>query len=185
MNIRAVQSLSRNTNARGFSLVEFGIVVALVAGGALFVYLAFSDRNDSAAVSAEAHNFTLMAAETQVKWRAQGGFAGINDIALINNGVVPPSMIVGGGIEARWNTPVTVVPGTLSASNDAAVFTYYVPRKSCADFVTQAGSSAAQAAADERVVKSFSAGDMNVAELGLACSGAAGDLVEVTLWVAR
>lgn len=176
---------SGKKRARGFSLIEFGIVVALVAGGALFVYLVFSDRNDSATVSAEAHNFTMMAAAAQAKWRVQGGFEGISDATLISNGVVPTSMIVEDRIETRWNTQVTVAPASLGAGLDAANFAYSVPRKSCSDFIVQAGASAAQAAVEGSIVKSAATSQLSVADLGNACSSAASDPVEVELWVGR
>lgn len=180
--------LGRKKN-RGFSLIEFGIVVALIAGATVIVYLMFSGRNDSATASAEAQNFTMMAADTQQKWRAQGNFTGIDAASLVNNGVVPSTMVVGNTIETRWNTPVTVAAGTINSAGDSVVFTYQVPRRSCADFVTQAGSSAVVVdVAGGTTVKDVPNGDntMDVSALGGACDTTAdGGNVPVALTVTR
>lgn len=188
MSKRNTPSFQSRKNARGFSLIEFGIVVALIAGATVIVYLMFSGRNDSANASAEAQNFTMMAADTQQKWRAQGNFTGIDASALINNGVVPSTMIVGNTIETRWNTPVTVGPGTITTAGDSALFTYQVPRRSCADFVTQAGSSAVVVTVDGTAVKDVPSGEntMNVTAVGTGCDAASGGgNVPVVLTVTR
>lgn len=188
MSKRSTPSFKSRKQSRGFSLIEFGIVVALIAGATVIVYLMFSGRNDSATASAEAQNFTMMAADAQQKWRAQGNFTGINAEALINNGVVPSTMVVGSTIETRWNTPVTVAAGTITSAGDSAVFTYQVPRRSCADFVTQAGSSAVVVAVDGTDVKNVPAGEntMNVTTVGSSCdSTSGGGNVPVMLTITR
>lgn len=187
MNKRRTPSFQSRKKARGFSLIEFGIVVALIAGATVIVYLMFSGRSDSATASAEAQNFTMMAADTQQKWRAQGNFTGIAAADLVNNGVVPATMVVGEAIQTRWNTPVTVAQGTVNSAGDSVVFTYQVPQRSCADFVTQAGSSAVVVVAGGATVKDVPNGatTMDVSALGGACAAAEGANVPVLLTVTR
>lgn len=140
--------MSKRTNFRsskkagGFTLVEFGIVAALLAIAAMGIYALYADKRESSNAAAEAQSFTMMAADAQQKFRVQSSYTGTTAQTLIGNGIVPSSMVNGSNIITRWNNNVTITTANLHGTADGLTFNYTVPQKVCSDFVTQAQEAA-------------------------------------------
>ena len=184
---KRIPTFQARRTAGGFTLIEFGIVVALLAVAAMGIYTLYNNKKDSSIASSEAQMFTMMAADAQSRFSAQGSYTGANAQSLISNGVVPNTMVNEGAnqIITRWNTPVDVAPASLYGTANAGLqFTYSVPAKACSDFVSQAQATATVVVVGGRSVKDAqtdSSAALDVAGLGPACGTSGSTNVVMTI----
>lgn len=185
--MRRNKTPSSRASQGGFSLIELGIVIAVVAIMALLLWSRYSRVQGGSKVNEEAAAFGQMMGDVRTRFAQQGDYAGVTAKALIDNGIVPDIMVKGTGatatITSGWNTPITVAPSTFTATNDAVAFSYTVPRSSCADFVTGAASASAKVTVGTTVVKNVpsNVSNVNAVALGTACDASSAGTVVVKL----
>ena len=157
----------------GFTLIEFGIVVALIAIAVVGIYSFYQARKNSSGVSETAQELVMIGARAQKLYSDQPSFTGVTAAVLINNGIVPANMVSGTTIRTKWNTTVAVGAGTLNTAGDALSLTVPVQPKSCSDFVQEAAAGSAKVTVGGQVVKDIVSGVDNlvIGTLGTACSG--------------
>lgn len=122
------------TRQHGFTLME--IMLALgIASAAAGAALYFSNVNDiQAAVHAEQEHITEIAAGVDRAWGQMGGFEGLNNQRLIDDGLAPRGMVRDGALRSVWNQPVTVQPEAIDGRANVALRIDYaqVPADACA-----------------------------------------------------
>lgn len=174
--------------SRGFSLLEILIVAALVAAGLAGLFFLVQRYNTKQTTNNEAQNLNQIAAEVRTKFRSQGNYTGITPAVLIQNGIVPPTMVNNTNIETGWNTNVAVAAANLNGTNgDSVSFTYTLPRESCADFVQAAEGSFPRISVGGVNVKDVPGGarTLNIVTLGAQCNAGAGGNTAVVFTLGR
>jgi len=172
----------------GFSLLELLIVASLVAAGLAGLFFLVNRYNTKQTTNNEAASLNAIAAEVRTKFRSQGNYTGISPQVLINNGIVPGTMINGTNIETGWNTNVAIAPANLNGTaGDSVSFTYTLPRESCADFTQAAEGSFPRISVGGVNVKDIPGGmrTLNIATLGTQCNAGAGGNVAVVFTLGR
>lgn len=182
---KRIPSFQARKKAGGFTLIEFGIVAALLAVAAMGVYTLYNNKKDTSIASNEAQMFTMMAADAQSRFSAQGSYENADAASLVANGIVPNTMVSGDSINTRWNTTVDVTSASLYGNANAGLqFTYSVPAKACSDFVSQAQASAVLVSVAGSPVKDAqndTTSALDVAALGTACGTSGSTAVSLTI----
>lgn len=172
------QSFHSRRRQAGFSLIEIGIVLVIVAIIAVLVYSKYSTINNRRIAQAEADRVSQLISNIRARYSQVPDFNGITPAIVINNGAAPSEMVSGTTLKSGWATTVSVAPATLSTANDAFQITYTVPKQYCSEFVQAAAGSAQKvtvgSGASPTVIKDDIAGTAyNVAAVGTACSAGA------------
>lgn len=167
------QSGPTSLHQRGQIAIEYVIIIALVALALIGVIYFFTKGRNTNSVNNQASILTNIVADTQKLFQSQPDYSTLTGAVLINNNAIPSTMVSGTNIVSGWNTPVTVAPGNLYGTNDAAIFTYTVPQNVCSDFTSAVASSFPKITIAGTAVKDMTAGTaLSVAALGTACAAA-------------
>lgn len=184
--MKRVERINGLRKQKGLTLIEIAIVLLILGGimGLMYWYLA--QTNERSVMKDEAQAYNTMIADVRTKFRAQGSYTGVSPQALVQLGVVPPTMVNGNAIRSGWNTPVTVAAINLSGSaGDGIEFTYQVPRRSCADFVDSTQGASTRVVIGGTTVKNQTTGGaantLNVAQVATACDAQTGGNVQIAL----
>lgn len=171
---------------QGFTLIELGIILALVMLILIGIYAFAREARGRSAVNSEVQDYTSMVEDAKTKYgQQQGDFAGVSAAALAQLGAVAnQNKMNGGTMRSAWGTHVFVTSINLFGNADDAIqFTYQVPREWCADFLTGVQSSAAKITVDGTVVKDVTNAlpRVNNGALGAACNPDAGGNAPILL----
>lgn len=152
---KPVAAMLKKSKQGGFSLVEAGLVLVLVAGVAVFAYNAFRDNQASSLAQNQAAGAVKLAASVQKIFGSDVNYTNVDNAAVVKARIVPDDFRVAGAadIRNRWGGPITVAAETVGAgaNNKVAITFGTVPRVACADFINGIASvaeSVGAAAAD-------------------------------------
>lgn len=165
---------------QGFTLIELAIVLAIAAIIGILIFMRMTKVQNANIANNESSNLAMMVSDARTKFSNQGDYAGVSAAVLINNGLVPQTMVSGATIKTGWGTGVTVAPSNLNGTaNDGIKFTYTVPKKNCSDFVTGAAAAVSKITIGTTVVKNAPAGSstLDMTALGTACDASAAGTV--------
>jgi prepilin-type N-terminal cleavage/methylation domain-containing protein len=166
--------------AKGFTLLELLLVVAIVAIALAVLFFLFGKVQSKSTAQTEAQNLVTMAADVKGLFSPQGNFTNINDQVLVQNNVPPTGMVSGTNIVNGWGGAVTVAAA--GTGDSEATFQYDgVPTgDSCSGFVQGAQSAFSTITVNGQTVKDVTTGaQFSAATLGAACNGANGGTVSV------
>lgn len=178
-NRKHSQHLAARKRARGFTLVELGIVVAIGAaivgvGIAVVPGILASNR-----VNAEVSELPAIVSNIQRAYSNQPNLTGVTLPTLIRHGVFPESRArrgVGGGTADttatnRWGGSITVA-GTSTLTGGMTLVYDQVPSAECRELVPALSSAVRIIEVGSTVVKA-DGGTVNMDTLGTACNAAA------------
>ncbi|ADC73320.1 hypothetical protein TK90_2835 (plasmid) [Thioalkalivibrio sp. K90mix] len=173
-NLHTVHGGKRK-KAKGFTLIEILIVLAIGAGILFAVFMAVNAVQGKAVAKEASETLNLMVADTRARFRSVGNFSELgNDGSqiLIDNNIPPRSMINSSedAIISAWNTEIDVAEAQLNTPGDAVAFTYNdVNSDDCANFVQSAEGSFSRVTVNNAVVKEQHE-TLQIGALGSACS---------------
>jgi prepilin-type N-terminal cleavage/methylation domain-containing protein len=186
----------------GFTLIEVGVVLILVALFAAFViYPRFAANRDSQNVTNVAGDLTTIAAKTSGLFPPPGNFAALGTgVSTANCGVLVDNRIFAGtslrgtaaaagggggaGTPAVVNHPfddgtISCGPATLVNANDGFTIQFDGLRNNvCSELVRSAQGNARRVSVNGTVVKALN-GALNPATLGTQCTAAGTDEAQV------
>lgn len=166
--------LSLKKRQSGFTLVELGIVVAIVAiiiGIALVVVPSILA---STRANAEISELPTVVTKIKRSYANQPDFSLVSQATIAGLKVFPDSQVSGTNITNRWGGPVTVAPATLVTDNDAvAITTTQVPTAECLQIGQGVEGSMRQITIAGVVVKADGTAAADPAKLGTQCATAA------------
>lgn len=179
--------LNARKQQKGQMSIELAIVVAIVvlilAG---IIYYTTQGRKGTK-LNSEASAMTAIVGATQKLYNADpNGYANVAAQDLINNGVIPASMVVAGAITSGFGTPITVAPATLYNAGDGVAFSEAVSPDDCSAYVQAVASDFAKITVAGTAVKDSTANQaLTAATLGTQCSGTNGANVPLVLTASR
>ena len=170
MNLNRLQTLRKN---KGFTIIEVGIVLALVGIALYFVISKLSQTADQNKAQNLSTDLSSVIGNAKRLYASQTSYAGVTIGALRDNAVFPPQWNVAGTITGPFTGPISVAAGTLVAANDALAITVpNIPSGVCSDIARMMVEGVNIITVAGTVVKPNN-GAMDVATLGTQCSSAA------------
>lgn len=158
--------------SKGFTLIEMGIVLALMGIAIFYALSKMSATNDTSKSQAFTQDFSSIVINTKRVYQTQTDYNGISVTTLKNNSVFPSLWNVGGTITGPWTGAVTVAAGTLATANDSAAITIpNVPSANCTEIVRQLSGGIDKIDVAGTNVKPYQ-GSLNIPTLGTQCASA-------------
>jgi prepilin-type N-terminal cleavage/methylation domain-containing protein len=179
MNSRGI----RNRKQAGFTLVELGIVLALIGIGLFFAISKINETNDQSRAQSVSNDLTFTITNVKRLFATQANFPAQGDAAY-GNGVLRQNSV----FPAAWNDPANPAnviapfsgnptvdrrtPAFQTAGNFAAITIPSVPTRVCSELGRLMATGIAELEVNGVVVKPLNT-PLNVATLGTNCSAAA------------
>lgn len=171
----------RNRKQAGFTLVELGIVLALIGIGLFFAISKINETNDQSRAQSVSNDLTFTITNVKRLYATQAAFPPGNDYG---NGVLRDNSV----FPATWNDPANAAqvlapfngnpivgqrtPAGQAAGNFAAITIPNVPTRVCSELGRLMATGIAQLEANGVVVKPVNLA-LDVPLLGTSCSAAA------------
>ena len=165
-------------------IISTVLALAVAAIGLVYVVNHFNDAKDSTSSQGATTNFISMIGNIQKTYsQAPTGYTTITIKDLINNGDVPPTMVMGTtSINSPFGTPVTVSSSTITAAGDSAILSLLVPPQNCADFATALMSNVeALSISGTKIVDHQAGVEYSPSTLGTACSATGAQTFALTI----
>ncbi len=157
---------------QGFTLIEMGIVLALMGIAIFYALSRMSSTNDTSKSQAFTQDFSGIVMNTKRVYQTQTSYNGLTIATLKNNSVFPSLWNVSGTITGPWTGAVTAASATLATTDDAAAITVpNVPSANCAEIVRQLSGGIDKIDVASTNVKPYQ-GTLNISTLGTQCSSA-------------
>jgi prepilin-type N-terminal cleavage/methylation domain-containing protein len=164
----------------GFTLVELGIVLALIGIGLFFAISKINETNDQSRAQSVANDLTFTITNVKRLYQTQNAFpAGVYANATLRNNSVFPATWNGaaaGTVVAPFSGPAPVVgqltPAGQVAGNFAAITIAGVPTRVCSELGRLIATGISELTVAGVVVRPLN-GVLNVVTLGAQCSSAA------------
>lgn len=168
----------RESKQKGFSLIELGIVIAVVGVGLIFTVSKIRETKITSRAQKANRDLVQIITNAQRVYSTSRTFPGTWDNALlVRNNVFPASWVAGGNVVSPFGGlfRIDTQPVTAATPDTAAIVLDNVPSKVCAELgQLMAGSSAVvgmwTGGSPPRDVKNLASGEVNVANLGLGCA---------------
>ncbi len=141
-------SLNRTTK-KGFSLLEVILVLAVIAGAAVAVFMAYESAKPSSDAANEDANLTTLTTNLKATLGISGNYTGLANATGVQLKVFPSDMVSGATVAGAWGTvAISAEAGTdpgvsspCTVANRCFMVTYSnVPQAACAKFVTGVAS---------------------------------------------
>jgi len=171
---------------RGQAAIEYAIYIAIAAIVLAGIIYFINQARHRAQMNTEISNVTSIVQSTQKLYRGSpNGYSGVDATVLINNGVIPDTMVSGGNsILSAFGTPVTVSPTSVYGTNDGIQFNYQVSPSQCSDFIQGVAPLFAKITVGS-AVKDVTTGTMlDPAQLGSQCQASSSNKVLNVTFVA-
>lgn len=148
---------------RGFTLIEFMVVIALIGLGLVLVVTQFGQANASNQTQTSIRNISSLISGITGMKDVRNGYAGLTNTVLLQTNGVPENMKVGGALKNIYGGAVTAREG-VSASNFEIVMEG-VPQTNCTEILS----------------KFLSAQNTSITDLSVVNPGAAAAVAATTL----
>jgi type II secretory pathway pseudopilin PulG len=172
----------RARKQRGFTLVEYVLVVGLMIAVAILVFVYSSGAKVSARVNQEMATIGTAAGRIRNLFASHGGYAGISTAVLIGAKAFPSTSITGTVVNNTFGGTITVAPATLGGAPNAGYSWTMtaVPQAECIDLLTAVDNLFVEMRVNGVEVKPYLGSlDKTLLSDGSAC--AAGDMNDVVL----
>ena len=158
--------------SKGFTLIELGIVLALIGIGLFYVISKLGETSDASKAQNLVSDLSGSITNTKRLYVTQQSYSGVAIATLRDNAVFPTSWNVGGTITGPFTGAITVAAATLSTANDAATITVpNIPSRVCTEVARMMSDGVNVMAVGGTTVKANNA-TLNVAVLGTQCAAA-------------
>lgn len=158
---------------KGFTLVELGIVLALIGIGLFYAVSKLSSTGAESKAQAVTSDLASMVVPSIKRvYATQSSYTGVTIATLRDNNVFPNSWNVSGTITGPFAGAVTVAAATFVTAGDALSLTIpNVPKEVCPSIVNMMSSGIEQIAVGGTTVKP-NQGALDIAALGTQCAAA-------------
>jgi type IV pilus assembly protein PilA len=162
----------------GFTLVELGIVLALIGIGLFFAISKINETNDQSRAQSVSTDLSYTITNVKRLYQTQPNFPAGNYVNadLRNNSVFPATWngALAGAVVAPFSGAPTVgqrTPAGQTAGNFAAITIPNVPSRVCTELARLTASGIAELEVNGVVVKPLN-GPLNIVNLGTNCTAA-------------
>ena len=164
----------------GFTLIEFGIVLALAGIGLFFAISKLTANSDQSKAQNMVSDVTQAVLNTKRLFNTQTSYATVTVNALRDNSVFPATWIVSNVVTSPFTGAVTAAPATLATANDAAeIMVPNVPSAVCSEVARMLAAGIEKIDVGGTNVKAFN-GALDIAALGTQCASALNVNMNVT-----
>lgn len=168
--------------SKGFTLVELGVVLALVGIMMFFAISKMKATSDESKAQSLTGDLSQITLNVKRLYSTQNDFTGITIAALRDNSVFPSQWNVASVITGPFSGPVLVAPDTLASANDAATITIpNIPTAVCSTVVRTLASGMQKISVGATVVMNYN-GALDVPALGASCAAASAVPVSLTFF---
>lgn len=159
---------------RGFSMLEIGVALIVIAGAAYAVFNAFENNSRRASIQDNTNAITQISADIKKKFGLNNQYAGVTTAVLVNSRTIPQEMRTGAGTANNtYGGAITAAVQTLTVANDGLRLTWpRVPTSECMDLVTGTQQVARRVRVAGTDVKPLD-GALNQTTLSTQCESAA------------
>ena len=162
--------LKQSKYQTGFTLVELGLVLLVVAVIGMFAYSKFMGQNQEVLASQESDNVTTYVSKTKKAYTNDSNFSTVTTDALRTNGIFPRSMVQGTTVVNNYQGTVTAAPNTVSNADDSVLFTSTnYTQEGCREIVPKIAAVAQLISVNGTVVKPLNA-RLDRVTLGTSCA---------------
>lgn len=173
--------IQQRKKQQGYSLVEIGIVMAIVAIGLFYAISKGVEMNNQSKSQSVAQDLaSTIVPNAKRLYATQSSYTGVTIGALRDNNVFPGTWNVAGTITGPFTGAVTTSAATFVTAGDALTITVpNVYQSICSDIVRMMAGGIEQIAVGGTVVQAYQ-GTLNVGTLGTQCAAAASSSIAFT-----
>lgn len=171
--MKIMSRFKRSRRQKGFTLIEVGIVLALVGVALFFTLSKMSTTSDLTRSQNFVSEFSGIVTNAKRLYATQQSYTGVTIAILRDNNVFPATWNVGGTVTGPWTGAVTTAAATLVTAGDGLTITVpNIPQGVCSDIVRAMASGVDVISVAGTNVKAFQT-TINLATAGTQCASAA------------